>query len=76
MSRLKSGLVMCSTCKRRFTSSAALKRHFQSKHSLMKETGKHTCEYCKTSFKTKWSLATHKSRFHREKDRKTLSFKM
>lgn len=51
-------------CTRKFTSNAALKRHTESKHSG--NLVSFLCIVCKKSFKTKWSLSTHTSRFHRK----------
>lgn len=54
---------MCNICLRKFMSTAALKRHNESKHTEQQEV--FGCVLCLKSFKTKWSLSTHTSRFHR-----------
>lgn len=55
--------LVCKICVRKFTSHAALKRHIESKHTQNLVT--FSCEVCNKPFKTKWSLSTHTSRFHR-----------
>ncbi|XP_039960527.1 broad-complex core protein isoforms 1/2/3/4/5 isoform X1 [Bactrocera neohumeralis] len=55
----------CKFCKRKLQSMNALRRHITSRHSEI--SGKeHECTICSKSFKTKWSLSTHNSRFHRD----------
>ncbi|TMW54268.1 hypothetical protein DOY81_000623 [Sarcophaga bullata] len=55
--------LLCKICKRKLNSPNALRRHIASKHS--KIMGKEfDCSVCHKSFKTKWSLSTHNSRFH------------
>ncbi|XP_013105216.2 modifier of mdg4 isoform X1 [Stomoxys calcitrans] len=57
--------LLCKICKRKLNSPNALRRHIASKHS--KIMGKEfECAVCNKSFKTKWSLSTHNSRFHRD----------
>ncbi|XP_050082928.1 broad-complex core protein isoforms 1/2/3/4/5-like [Anopheles aquasalis] len=53
----------CSECRRSFCSASALKRHQQAKHSSIQTL--FTCALCEARFKTKWSLSTHKSKYHR-----------
>lgn len=54
---------VCKECQRTFTSASALRRHTMSKHS---DIGvKYQCNVCSMSYKTKWSLSTHISRYHR-----------
>ncbi|XP_055304441.1 uncharacterized protein LOC129569549 [Sitodiplosis mosellana] len=53
----------CKMCNRTFTSIAAKRRHMASRHSQIKHMI--SCKTCGKEFKTKWSLATHVSRFHR-----------
>ncbi|XP_031625351.1 modifier of mdg4-like isoform X2 [Contarinia nasturtii] len=53
----------CKSCNRTFTSIAAKRRHMASRHSQIKQLI--SCKTCGKEFKTKWSLATHVSRFHR-----------
>lgn len=55
--------LQCTVCNRKLQSVSALRRHMASKHSIVSK--KHDCSMCKKSFKTKWSLSTHNSRFHR-----------
>ncbi|KAH8408806.1 hypothetical protein KR009_000565 [Drosophila setifemur] len=57
--------LICSFCKRRLKSMNALRRHIASRHSEI-QGKEHECFICMKSFKTKWSLSTHNSRFHRE----------
>ncbi|KAG4068313.1 hypothetical protein HA402_007833 [Bradysia odoriphaga] len=57
--------LLCDLCHRKFTSVSALKRHKESKHTETRIT--YTCQQCGKLFKTKWSLSTHTSRFHRNK---------
>ncbi|KNC28653.1 Broad-complex core protein isoforms 1/2/3/4/5 [Lucilia cuprina] len=57
--------LLCKICKRKLNSPNALRRHIASKHS--KIMGKEfDCSVCHKGFKTKWSLSTHNSRFHRD----------
>lgn len=56
--------LFCQLCARKFTSHAALKRHTESKHTHSNIN--YVCNVCDKSFKTKWSLSTHTSRFHRK----------
>lgn len=44
---------------------AALKRHVECRHNNIQES--YSCANCQTVFKTKWSLSTHNSRYHRNK---------
>lgn len=43
----------------------AMKRHKLAKHSEHKVS--YSCVMCNAVFKTKWSLSTHKSKYHRDK---------
>lgn len=54
---------ICNHCQRTFTSASALRRHNLSKHSNIGV--KFKCDVCSMSYKTKWSLSTHISRYHR-----------
>ncbi|XP_063706735.1 zinc finger and BTB domain-containing protein 44-like isoform X3 [Culicoides brevitarsis] len=54
---------VCKECNRTFTSASALRRHTMSKHSNIGV--KYQCNVCSMSYKTKWSLSTHISRYHR-----------
>ncbi|XP_058176650.1 longitudinals lacking protein, isoforms H/M/V [Anopheles ziemanni] len=53
----------CPECRRSFCSMNAMKRHRQAKHSNSQDS--FTCLLCEARFKTKWSLSTHKSKYHR-----------
>ncbi|TDG40088.1 hypothetical protein AWZ03_013489, partial [Drosophila navojoa] len=57
--------LICSFCKRRLQSMNALRRHIASRHSEI-QSKEHECFICMKNFKTKWSLSTHNSRFHRD----------
>ncbi|BFG02066.1 modifier of mdg4 [Drosophila madeirensis] len=57
--------LICHFCKRRLKSTNALRRHIASRHSEIQDK-QHECYICIKSFKTKWSLSTHNSRFHRD----------
>ncbi|XP_026848296.1 broad-complex core protein isoforms 1/2/3/4/5 isoform X1 [Drosophila persimilis] len=57
--------LICHFCKRRLKSTNALRRHIASRHSEIQDK-QHECYICMKSFKTKWSLSTHNSRFHRD----------
>lgn len=57
------GGTVCKECQRTFTSASALRRHVMSKHSNLDV--KYQCNVCSMSYKTKWSLSTHISRYHR-----------
>lgn len=58
-----SSSTVCKECQRTFTSASALRRHIMSKHSNIGV--KYQCNVCSMSYKTKWSLSTHISRYHR-----------
>ncbi|XP_017064126.1 modifier of mdg4 isoform X1 [Drosophila eugracilis] len=63
----------CSFCSRHLKSVNALRRHIACLHSEIQ--GKEfECFICMKSFKTKWSLSTHNSRFHREMGCSTKGF--
>uniref|UniRef100_A0A182N4Y9 BTB domain-containing protein n=1 Tax=Anopheles dirus TaxID=7168 RepID=A0A182N4Y9_9DIPT len=53
----------CPDCRRTFCSMNALKRHRQCKHQALLHS--YRCAQCDARFKTKWSLSTHKSKYHR-----------
>uniref|UniRef100_A0A182YH22 C2H2-type domain-containing protein n=1 Tax=Anopheles stephensi TaxID=30069 RepID=A0A182YH22_ANOST len=53
----------CPECRRTFCSMNAMKRHRQAKHFAMQDS--YVCAMCDARFKTKWSLSTHKSKYHR-----------
>lgn len=55
----------CSECHRQFCSMNAMKRHKLAKHGEHKVS--YSCVMCNAMFKTKWSLSTHKSKYHRDK---------
>ncbi|KAL1400002.1 hypothetical protein pipiens_007789 [Culex pipiens pipiens] len=55
----------CSECHRQFCSMNAMKRHKLAKHGDNKVS--YSCAMCNAIFKTKWSLSTHKSKYHRDK---------
>ncbi|KAI8034028.1 hypothetical protein M5D96_013188 [Drosophila gunungcola] len=63
----------CSFCSRHLKSVNALRRHIASRHSEI-QGKEHECFICMKSFKTKWSLSTHNSRFHREMGCSTKGF--
>lgn len=54
---------VCEMCAKSFTSASALRRHNMSKHSQLGV--KFQCTTCGMQYKTKWSLSTHISRYHR-----------
>ncbi|KZC06377.1 Broad-complex core protein isoform 6 [Dufourea novaeangliae] len=54
----------CDKCGITFTTQHALLRHVTSKHEEPR-TSTAYCNICKRFFKTKWSLATHTSKYHR-----------
>ncbi|XP_050083153.1 broad-complex core protein isoforms 1/2/3/4/5-like isoform X1 [Anopheles aquasalis] len=56
-------LYKCPECRRSFCSTNAMKRHQQAKHSSTQTS--FMCAFCEARFKTKWSLSTHKSKYHR-----------
>lgn len=58
--------ITCNICNRKVTSISALNRHRESKHSKSIESC--ICRICHKQFKTKWSLSTHTSRFHRKNE--------
>lgn len=53
----------CPECRRTFCSINAMKRHRQAKHLELPSS--YECAMCDARFKTKWSLSTHKSKYHR-----------
>ncbi|XP_049291895.1 protein bric-a-brac 1-like [Anopheles funestus] len=53
----------CPECRRTFCSINAMKRHRQAKH--LELSSSYECAMCDARFKTKWSLSTHKSKYHR-----------
>ncbi|XP_052901230.1 protein abrupt-like isoform X1 [Anopheles moucheti] len=53
----------CPECRRTFCSMNAMKRHRQAKHFALQDS--YACAMCDARFKTKWSLSTHKSKYHR-----------
>uniref|UniRef100_A0A182LYA4 C2H2-type domain-containing protein n=1 Tax=Anopheles culicifacies TaxID=139723 RepID=A0A182LYA4_9DIPT len=53
----------CPECRRTFCSMNAMKRHRQAKHFALQDS--YVCAVCDARFKTKWSLSTHKSKYHR-----------
>ncbi|XP_040172780.1 protein abrupt-like isoform X1 [Anopheles arabiensis] len=53
----------CPECRRTFCSMNAMKRHRQAKHFALQDS--YVCAMCEARFKTKWSLSTHKSKYHR-----------
>ncbi|XP_058823600.1 longitudinals lacking protein, isoforms H/M/V-like isoform X2 [Topomyia yanbarensis] len=55
----------CTECHRQFCSMNAMKRHKLAKHGDNKVS--YSCVMCNAVFKTKWSLSTHKSKYHRDK---------
>ncbi|ALC49446.1 CG12236 [Drosophila busckii] len=55
----------CNFCKRRLQSMNALRRHIASRHTDI-QSKEYECFICMRNFKTKWSLSTHNSRFHRD----------
>ncbi|XP_023287945.1 broad-complex core protein isoforms 1/2/3/4/5 isoform X5 [Orussus abietinus] len=54
----------CSKCNTTFTTQHALLRHIASKHEASPSAAAY-CNICQRFFKTKWSRATHNSRYHR-----------
>ncbi|XP_067007246.1 protein bric-a-brac 2 isoform X2 [Anabrus simplex] len=58
---------MCSLCQHTFNTLPILARHIAAKHQ--KQESVFSCTKCNRYFKTKWSLSTHNSRYH-----KNLSF--
>ncbi|XP_076657232.1 uncharacterized protein LOC143361586 isoform X13 [Halictus rubicundus] len=54
----------CDKCGITFTTQHALLRHITSKHEESR-TSTAYCNICQRFFKTKWSLATHNSKYHR-----------
>uniref|UniRef100_A0A182QYI9 C2H2-type domain-containing protein n=1 Tax=Anopheles farauti TaxID=69004 RepID=A0A182QYI9_9DIPT len=59
----------CPECRRTFCSMNAMKRHRQSKHVTLMDS--YVCALCSACFKTKWSLSTHKSKYHRGQNTST-----
>uniref|UniRef100_A0A182MLR6 BTB domain-containing protein n=1 Tax=Anopheles culicifacies TaxID=139723 RepID=A0A182MLR6_9DIPT len=53
----------CPDCRLPFCSINAMKRHRQAKH--LELSSSYECAMCDARFKTKWSLSTHKSKYHR-----------
>uniref|UniRef100_A0A182W5Y1 C2H2-type domain-containing protein n=1 Tax=Anopheles minimus TaxID=112268 RepID=A0A182W5Y1_9DIPT len=56
----------CPECRRTFCSMNAMKRHRQAKHFALQDS--YVCAMCDARFKTKWSLSTHKSKYHRSQN--------
>ncbi|EFN62908.1 hypothetical protein EAG_16180, partial [Camponotus floridanus] len=54
----------CDKCGVTFTTQHALLRHITSKHEESSNSAVY-CNICQRVFKTKWSRATHNSRYHR-----------
>ncbi|XP_076666792.1 uncharacterized protein LOC143368197 isoform X8 [Andrena cerasifolii] len=54
----------CDKCGVTFTTQHALLRHITSKHEEPRSSTAY-CSICQRFFKTKWSLATHNSKYHR-----------
>ncbi|KOC63294.1 hypothetical protein WH47_04743 [Habropoda laboriosa] len=54
----------CDKCGVTFTTQHALLRHITSKHEEPQSSTAY-CNICQRFFKTKWSLATHNSKYHR-----------
>nr|XP_033324198.1 protein abrupt-like isoform X23 [Megalopta genalis] len=54
----------CDKCGISFTTQHALLRHITSKHEETRPSTAY-CNICERFFKTKWSLATHNSKYHR-----------
>ncbi|XP_048506751.1 protein bric-a-brac 2-like isoform X7 [Athalia rosae] len=59
-----SPILYCTKCGVSFTTQHALLRHIASKHEQSPESAAY-CDICNRYFKTKWSRATHFSRYHR-----------
>lgn len=68
------GSNVCDVCAKTFTSASALRRHTMSKHSAL--SVKYACSTCGMSYKTKWSLSTHISRYHRPQSEKMIRRKI
>lgn len=54
----------CDKCGVTFTTQHALLRHITSRHEES-QSSTAFCNICQRFFKTKWSLATHNSKYHR-----------
>lgn len=54
---------LCNICQKTFNSLPILERHVAAKHIEQNEI--YFCVKCVRYFKTKWSLATHNSRYHK-----------
>ncbi|XP_066593611.1 broad-complex core protein isoforms 1/2/3/4/5-like isoform X5 [Prorops nasuta] len=61
---LHSPVFFCNICGVTFTTQHALLRHIASKHEPSTNAAAY-CDICQKFFKTKWSRATHNSRYHR-----------
>ena len=61
---LHSRVMYCNKCSVTFTTQHALLRHIASKHESTPDAAAY-CDICQRFFKTKWSRATHNSRYHR-----------
>ncbi|KYN27087.1 hypothetical protein ALC57_03430 [Trachymyrmex cornetzi] len=57
-------MTYCDKCGVTFTTQHALLRHITSKHEDSPNSAVY-CNICQRVFKTKWSRATHNSRYHR-----------
>ncbi|XP_022189938.2 protein tramtrack, beta isoform isoform X1 [Nilaparvata lugens] len=55
----------CKYCDRTFNTLPILERHIAARHQLQEEM--FFCSVCARYFKTKWSLSTHNSRYHKAK---------
>jgi hypothetical protein len=54
---------MCMLCQHTFNTLPILSRHIAAKHQ--KQDSVFFCDKCNRYFKTKWSLSTHNSRYHK-----------
>lgn len=54
---------MCMLCQHTFNTLPILSRHIAAKHQ--KQDSIFFCDKCNRYFKTKWSLSTHNSRYHK-----------
>ncbi|XP_049800753.1 protein bric-a-brac 2-like isoform X8 [Schistocerca nitens] len=55
---------MCNICQSSFNTFAIISRHIAAKHRVQSRI--FMCEKCNRYFKTKWSLSTHNSRYHKQ----------
>ncbi|XP_055370787.1 zinc finger protein 510-like [Condylostylus longicornis] len=57
----------CTICHYKFIKAENLKIHMREKHSAGSETTSlHVCEFCKKSFKLRYSLNTHIKKYHKD----------